>query len=111
MRVELDVFSGQSNPAWELTPGEVAEVAKRLTGLPRLQQAAGEPGLGYRGFVLSNPQRFPDLPIEIRVYGGVLTIREPAGPSYYRDAAKLEDWLLVQARQAGQAEILREIGK
>ncbi|MBS1806705.1 MAG: hypothetical protein JST84_00770 [Acidobacteria bacterium] len=111
VRVELDVYSGQPNPSWELAASDVAAVASRLTGLPRLTSSPAEPGLGYRGVVLLNPQGQVGLPLEIRVYNGTVTVREASGLSHYQDTKGLEEWLLAQARQRGHQKILQELGK
>ena len=55
MLVELDVFSGRPNPRWELDEQrshELRQLERRLT--PAGQAAPEPPGLGYRGFVLSD---------------------------------------------------------
>lgn len=56
MVVELDVFSGRPNPRWNLTEDEAVQVARLIESL---ELAAGNhlpnpPGLGYRGFRLSD---------------------------------------------------------
>lgn len=110
MRAELDVFSGQSNPSWDLTEAEVTELKRRLEKLPS-SQVGVEPGLGYRGVIISNPQGLRGLSAEIRVYGNVVLVRGDTGDHFYQDVNGLEDWLLSLARQAGHAEILKEVGK
>lgn len=107
MRVELDVFSGRPNPAWELAPEEVAELAQRLTGLPRTDQPPGEGGLGYRGFTISNPSRSAGLPAEIRVFSGVLALPENGAMVYHRDEHDVERWLLAQAARHGYGDLVR----
>jgi hypothetical protein len=52
--VELDIFSGNPNPRWTLTPKEENELINRVMAEPSLTsppQSAG--GLGYRGFTIS----------------------------------------------------------
>ena len=106
MRVEFDVFSGQPNPAWELSAQEAAELARRLADLPRHDQTAAEGGLGYRGFVISNPQKIPGLPVELRVYRGVLTVPGQGGALSYGDVNRIEQWLLEQAGQRGYGDLV-----
>jgi hypothetical protein len=52
--VELDIFSGNPNPRWKLTPKEESELIARVMAEPSLTsppKSAG--GLGYRGFTIS----------------------------------------------------------
>lgn len=52
--VELDIFSGNPNPRWTLTPKEENELIARVMAEPSLTappKSAG--GLGYRGFTIS----------------------------------------------------------
>lgn len=52
--VELDIFSGNPNPKWTLTPKEENELINRVMAEPSLTsppKSAG--GLGYRGFTIS----------------------------------------------------------
>lgn len=54
VEVELDVFSGRPNPRWTLTPPQRDELIDQLRAgaVPLLAVDAGEPRLGYRGFIL-----------------------------------------------------------
>jgi len=56
LKVELDIFSGRSNPAWELGEREMSEFESMIQ---RALPARGEvelPVLGYRGFVVYRPE-------------------------------------------------------
>lgn len=71
--VELDVFSGQPNPTWNLSESQCAEIQQHIDRLP---ETAGEslqspPALGYRGFVIhyENPQGVRE---SIRIYRGIV---------------------------------------
>jgi hypothetical protein len=110
MRVELQVFSGRPNPSWELSAPEIAELAKRLTDLPRSRQPFVEGGLGYGGFIIRNPEQAAGLPTQIHVLNGI-GIAEKGGITAYQDAHDLEAWLLAQARQHGHGALLSEVGK
>jgi len=103
MRVELDVFSGRPNPSWELSAEEAGELARRLEDLRPVDRAPAEPGLGYRGFVVSMPGR------EIRVYQGVLTITEDGSTRRYADVNRIEGWLAGQARRHGHGGLVAAI--
>jgi len=110
MRVELQVYSGRPNPSWELSAPEVAELAKRMTALPRSRQPFVQGGLGYGGFVIQNQGKAAGLPPEIHVFNGI-GIPERSGITAYQDAHDLEGWLLEQTRQHGHGAILSEIGQ
>jgi hypothetical protein len=52
MRVELDIFSGQPNPVWELDAlGSTALVTRLASLSEHASRAVKLPDLGYRGFV------------------------------------------------------------
>jgi hypothetical protein len=53
--VELDAFSGRPNPSWELDEVSSDALRKFVAGLPvTSDRPAQPPGLGYRGFVLTD---------------------------------------------------------
>lgn len=50
MVVTALVFSGLSNPTWTVPEGRIAEIARALASLPRLDHDCESPsGLGYSG--------------------------------------------------------------
>ncbi len=110
MRVTLDVFSGRSNPAWDLSAAERGELAARLAGLPPADEPPAADGLGYRGFVISNPSGEGGLPTEIRVCGGRVSVRGAGGEYHALDAAGLEPWLTEQARREGHGDLVEPTG-
>lgn len=109
MTVEMDIYSGRPNPAWTLSHEESAALAEMLTDLPASQAPAGEPGLGYRGFLLSNPERVAGLPARIRICGGMVTIEEDGSTRTYVDTHGVERRLLQQASQRGYGAILKDL--
>ncbi len=109
MTVELDVFSGRPNPAWKLSPAESAKLAEMLKDIPPSQMVGAEGGLGYRGFVLSNPERAAGLPTRIRIYNGMVIVDEESSPRSYRDTHGVERALLRQASERGYGEILKAL--
>lgn len=55
MLVELDVFSGKPNPRWELDAPAAQALRQLLSRLKPSSRASAEPpGLGYRGFRISD---------------------------------------------------------
>jgi len=72
-KVTLLIFTGRPDPIWELAPGEVAALVKRLR---ELKPAAEVSTLGYRGFLVQSDE--PGWPPKVIV----------------RDSAELERLLL-----------------
>lgn len=106
MRVELNIFSGRPNPSWELSPQDASTLEERLTELTRTSQSPGEGGLGYRGFILSNPTQIAGLSSQIHIFKRVITISEGGHTTRYRDTKGAEGWLIEQARKQGYGNIL-----
>jgi len=109
MTVELEVFSGRPNPAWKLSAEESRAVVEMLKDLPAVQAVRADSGLGYRGFVLSNPEHMAALPAQIRVYDGMIVMDEEGGPRSYQDTHGVESTLLRQASQRGYGKILKDL--
>jgi hypothetical protein len=110
VHVELLVYSGRENPAWDLTDAEVDELARRLAAAPVGPPPPEAPGLGYGGFRVTNPSGGRGLPSALTVYQGV-ALETPSGPQYRRDDAAIEDWLLGSARTHGYGALLAELGR
>lgn len=109
--VELDIFSGRQNPSWELLEKEATEMAGRMKNLPSAPLPPDIPGLGYRGFIISNPGKIAGLPVQIRVYSGVLIVTEKETSNYYNDVNNIESWLIGKAREHDYGDIINEIVK
>ena len=62
MRVELDVFSGRSNPSWDLSDEEARAIVELLVDLPTTTAPVNEGRLGFRGFTLETPPAEPSRP-------------------------------------------------
>jgi hypothetical protein len=52
MRIEIDVFSGRSNPGWIPEKGEAETINALLQELPPAYSREPVLGLGYRGFII-----------------------------------------------------------
>jgi hypothetical protein len=107
--VELDVFSGRPNPRWTL-PAELAdtlrtELAERLPAEPQTA-----PGLGYRGFVITNLGQVGGIPQRLRAYRAVLTVGDRDGTTHYRDTHGVEEALLEDARRQGYGDLIGQLG-
>lgn len=90
--VELDVFSGQPNPTWNLSASQCAEVEQHINQLPETasESLQSPPALGYRGLIIryANQQGARE---SIRIYRGIaqserLQLQDPD--------RNLEKWLL-----------------
>jgi hypothetical protein len=105
MTVELDVYSGRPNPTWTLSADEAVEITGLLENLPSAA-AAGEEGLGYRGFVLRRTAPAGAEPEIVRVNAGVVTRRRGDRTAHFADTRGVEERLLQQARDRGFGAVL-----
>jgi hypothetical protein len=110
MQVTLDVFSGRPNPSWVLSSEEEQELTKRLAGLPRTDRPPVAEGLGYRGFLITNPERKSGVPAEVRVCNGFVMVRNGEEASNALDLNGLERWFVEQAQKRGYADLTDEKG-
>ena len=88
MLVELDIFSGNPNPRWELDGSHSQRLLQIQDGLETSDLAPAEPpGLGYRGF------RYSDATGRVRAYRGYVKTTQAvlADPSF-----SIERYLLDQ---------------
>lgn len=108
MIIELDVFSGRPNPTWSLSAEQIMELLEALQDLPPADKLSQEIGLGYRGFLILNPDRAGGLAPHIRIYGGIVTMTNDHEQSY-RDVHGIEHRLLLQASQHGYKAIVDSV--
>jgi hypothetical protein len=106
MLVTLEVFSGRPNPSWSLSADEEQELTRRLQGLPPSGASSAAGDLGYRGFRIVNNSRRAQLPSEVVVTQGVVTVRDDRGSRHYTDVNGIESWLVEQARQRGYGALV-----
>ena len=106
--VEMDVYSGMPNPAWELTSAEIASLVKQVAELPPASRCHVRQ-VGLWGFIVSLQQETQEW--WIRVYGGVVEINKDPANSYALDEQRrLERWLLG-TRKAHLNEELRKMAE
>ncbi len=105
VEVMLDIFSGRPNPRWTLSDEQVNDLQARLRALPEAMPVM-PPGLGYRGFLVTNPGNDPRLPSRIGAFASVITITTAQATSYYQDANNIEGWLIGQARERGYGDVI-----
>jgi hypothetical protein len=107
MHVEIDVYSGRPNPSFQLSDPLGKEFARMLEKLPRATREAADPGLGYRGFVVTpNPGADPALPKKVRVFDGLIVIEKGSAVETYVDANGAESWLKEHAVRAGYGSLV-----
>ncbi|MFT5645191.1 MAG: hypothetical protein ACI83P_002757 [Janthinobacterium sp.] len=53
VRCEINLYSGLSNPSWELTPEQAEDMLARLATLPEVTHGTLEEKLGYSGIYLT----------------------------------------------------------
>lgn len=111
VEVMLNINSGLPNPSWELSQRQIEELRQLIEASRRERREEGReaPGLGYRGFIITNRGQLPGIPYRVRVYGGVLAVtetfeKERPRPIYYADTQGMESWLLKQAAKHGYPE-------
>jgi hypothetical protein len=109
MRVELDIFSGRTNPEWTLTDTEATELKTMAAALP--VAAASPPpfdGLGYRGIVVRDPV---DPYWSLVAFRDIVWIRTLEGSEVRSDPdAGIERWLLGAAGDAVNPALLERLG-
>jgi hypothetical protein len=105
VEVMLDIFSGRPNPRWTLSDEQVNDLQARLRALPESTPVI-PPGLGYRGFIVTNPANDPRLPGRIGAFASVITSTNAQATSYYQDANNIEGWLIDQARERGFGDVI-----
>ncbi len=107
VRIELDIYSGRpDNPKLEPTAAEAEQLNALLQNLTRAPQAPPEPGLGYRGFVITGSEAaLGGHGRRLRVFGGHIICEDHR--VVFNDAHGAESLLKQIAARSGYAEIVR----
>jgi len=111
LTIVLSIFSGNPDPVLALPQDAVDDLAGRLAGSVGQQAAAyvEPPGLGYRGFTVTNTGEVAGVPAVSSVYAGTITVADVAGEAQtWADTRQVEQLLLEQARALGFGQILDE---
>jgi hypothetical protein len=111
MQVEVDVFSGRLNPHWELTAQESNEFVQRFQSLsPSSGEGAVKEGLGYRGLIVSAPEKEIEGFQEILVSNGLVVARRDSQSQQFVDRNRvLEKWLFQTGKGRLDNELYRQI--
>jgi hypothetical protein len=107
VRVELDAFSGRSNPEWNLTPQEAREFEVRLAVL--MVDDAPQPlpdGLGFRGFRITGCPPYDAITI---YHGSAELKRQGTGIRRLDPHRALEQFLLRTAERHVDAALYQVI--
>lgn len=116
IRCELSLYSGQTNPSWELTPGESADLFVKLKALPKVTAGSLADKLGYRGIFVTLTGNDPAGLQSVEVQGGLVRSRTADGRErWHRDSNRtFERWLLQTGKSRIDADtyayVDREIG-
>jgi len=114
--VEIGVFSGRKNPAFELDPDAAKDLTKRCREVigRKAIHPPPPPKLGeFYGFAVSVPktlQKDLGLPELIRVFHGVVTTVEDRKEAHWKDEANIEGHLEKLARRYDRGEFLDLVG-
>jgi hypothetical protein len=93
MQIEVDIFSGRSNPAWEATPKEAEDINAVLAGLPDAEGEVPPPShqLGFRGFWLTDQQSSR----RVYVHGTAVQIQTATSVAAKLDSARQLQQIIV----------------
>jgi hypothetical protein len=110
LNVELDVFSGLTNPVWNLTEEEAKEFLDMLGELAEVERREPhEEGLGYRGLIVRDPSASASFEI-VSVFNSFVVVSAANSTSSYLDEDRmLELWLLETGEGEIDDELFREI--
>jgi len=103
--VEVDLYSGRPNPAWSLTPEEVAQLVKGVNGLAPADEVEPPSRLGFRGLRFRLYAGGREI-ASAESFDGHLRFQDPAGPRHLADpGGEVERWLLA----TGQGKIESQV--
>jgi hypothetical protein len=95
--VELDIFSGRSNPTWALSAADTALFLQKIASLAENPTGQLSNPLGYRGFIVHVTQGAEET--QVHVQKGTVQVSREGATAYYSDPDHgLERWLLETGR-------------
>ena len=76
MNVELNIFSGNPNPEWNLSTNQVSELLTKISSLNYTERSPVDKGLGYNGFTILRTEKSADSqwPKGIEVKDGIIYV-------------------------------------
>src|SRR6185503_1627967 len=99
--VEVIIFSGRRNPAWQLQDTNALEKLRlELKDLPEAfsQEPVRWSTLGFKGFIIRNADT-RGLPAQIRVYEGVVKTDHGQAAKYLKDLTYFEQSLIDESKK------------
>ena len=104
LQVELDAFSGQPNPRWDLAPADGEAFLTALRALrPERAGARAPDGLGYRGIVVRTNGE------EIRLYRGMVFARRGGRVDVFADPERALERGLIRSAPAPLSQMVLSI--
>jgi hypothetical protein len=113
LNVRLLIYSGRPDPVWELS---AAEAQPLIDAVARSVREGGyvappsDPGLGYRGFLVTPASPIGELGEQVVVNRRVITRIVRRKSDFFVDVGGAEQLLLQQAREREQGEVLSALG-
>lgn len=106
VEVELDIFSGNPNPTWILSPQEGVVFVQRLAALPPAPAKNLSTHLGYRGFIVQVAKGTEQSLVHIQ--NGTVQILVGDTNVYYSDRNRdLERWLLNSGKPSLKSDLFK----
>jgi len=103
LEVMYDIFSGRPNPSWFVSGKQLDVIQERITGLSPAKPLSRNI-LGYRGFVITNPNHLEKFPDRIVVFKGVISLSLGDKISHFKDIHNLEGYLQKMAPDIGEPQ-------
>ena len=104
IEIELEIFSGRPNPAWQLDDAEAGQLLALLDDLPEAASPQ-RADLGYRGFVVKRSNDDGSTAPPVHVVAGTVAL----GARHLADTKSAEAWLIRSARQHGWSALVDSI--
>ena len=95
-------FQRSAQSVLDVAPEDEKELASRLAGLPPAGELPGGDDLGYRGFIVSNQAGENGVPVEVRIFKGLVAAKGNAGVLAFCDTNELEKWLAGPGTRSGK---------
>ena len=111
MKVELDIFSGRENPAWNLSREESEVLIEKLRPLTEIKSEASVwNGLGYRGIIVRCGSIEGEDISEIKFYNETIRITIKNVTLTYSDPGRtLELWLTKTGKSRIENQLYKSI--
>jgi hypothetical protein len=113
MNVELNIFSGNPNPEWNLSTNQVSELLTKISSLNYTERSPVDKGLGYNGFTILRTEKSADSqwPKRIEIKDGIIYVYyDNDRYAHLIDPERtIELWLLNTAPNSVSSMLLKKI--